>query len=97
MTARYMVRCLILILFMPLSFTVSAQCDRLFNRLMSAEPYLKDALQDLKKTCVNEIAKEDNRYWQCIDKRIDDSNASFEQFMLSSEVCDLENTQVGQY
>lgn len=97
MTARHMVRYLILILLMPFSFSVSAQCDRLFNRLMSAEPYLKDALHDLQKTCVKEIAKQDNQYWQCIDERIDDSNASFEQFMLSAEVCDLENTQVGQY
>jgi len=97
MTARYVIRFFIFLFLMPFSFSVSAQCDRLFNRLVTAEPYLKDALQDLEETCQKEIAKQENRYWQCIDQRITDENASFEQFMLSAEVCDLESTQVGQY
>lgn len=74
--------------------TESLDCNGLFNRLIKSEPYLKDELNELKTTCESDFAQKNTGYWLCVQHQVGKGNVNFERFIISTNVCEGQNSMV---
>jgi len=61
-------------------------CAAIFQPMLQQEPYLKQELSDLQKTCELE-SQTLTRYWSCVEKRQAQGEASFDRLVVSAKVC----------